>query len=65
MTAQPLRDLEPSLSKEQFALWDVAPIPQREAGVVSTGAGGWIWVGYRPPHPGPRGCLMRSVTTCC
>ena len=41
-----LRDLEPSLSKEQFALWDVAPIPQREAGVVSTGAGGWIWVSF-------------------
>ena len=41
-----LRDLEPSLSKEQFALWDVAPIPQREAGVVATGAGGWIWVSF-------------------
>ena len=41
-----LRDLEPSLSKEQFALWDVAPIPQREAGAVSTGAGGWIWVSF-------------------
>ena len=41
-----LRELEPSLSKEQFALWDVAPIPQREAGVVSTGAGGWIWVSF-------------------
>ena len=41
-----LRDLEPSLSKEQFALWDVAPIPQREKGVVSTGAGGWIWVSF-------------------
>jgi multiple sugar transport system substrate-binding protein len=41
-----LRDLEPSLSKEEFALWDVAPIPQREAGVVSTGAGGWIWVSF-------------------
>jgi multiple sugar transport system substrate-binding protein len=41
-----LRDLEPSLSKEQFALWDVAPIPQREPNVVSTGAGGWIWVSF-------------------
>jgi multiple sugar transport system substrate-binding protein len=41
-----LRDLEPSLSKEQFALWDVAPIPQRAEGVVSTGAGGWIWVSF-------------------
>lgn len=41
-----LRELEPSLSKEQFALWDVAPIPQREPGVVSTGAGGWIWVSF-------------------
>lgn len=41
-----LRDLEPSLSKEQFALWDIAPIPQREPGVVATGAGGWIWVSF-------------------
>ena len=41
-----IRELEPSLSKEQFALWDVAPVPQREAGVVSTGAGGWIWVSF-------------------
>ncbi len=41
-----LRELEPSLTPEQFALWDVAPIPQREPGVVSTGAGGWIWVSF-------------------
>ncbi len=41
-----VRELQPSLSKEQFALWDVAPVPQREAGVVSTGAGGWIWVSF-------------------
>ncbi|MEO5763106.1 MAG: extracellular solute-binding protein [Vicinamibacteria bacterium] len=41
-----LRDLEPTMTKEQFALWDIAPIPQREAGVVSTGAGGWIWVSF-------------------
>ena len=41
-----LRDLEPSMPKEQFALWDIAPIPQKERGVVSTGAGGWIWVSF-------------------
>jgi ABC-type sugar transport system permease subunit/ABC-type glycerol-3-phosphate transport system substrate-binding protein len=41
-----LRELEPSLSKEQFALWEVAPIPQKDPGVVSTGAGGWIWVSF-------------------
>lgn len=41
-----LRDLEPSLTKEEFEKWDVAPIPQRERGVVSTGAGGWIWVSF-------------------
>jgi multiple sugar transport system substrate-binding protein len=41
-----LRELEPSLTKEQFALWDIAPIPQKDPGVVSTGAGGWIWVSF-------------------
>ena len=41
-----VRELQPSLSKEQFALWDVAPVPQRDAGVVSTGAGGWSWVSF-------------------
>ncbi len=41
-----LRELEPSLTPEQFALWDVAPMPQRDPGVVSTGAGGWIWVSF-------------------
>ena len=41
-----LRDLEPTMTKEQFALWDVAPIPQKERGMSSTGAGGWIWVSF-------------------
>lgn len=41
-----LRELEPSLSKEEFEKWEIAPIPQKDRGVVSTGAGGWIWVTF-------------------
>jgi multiple sugar transport system substrate-binding protein len=41
-----LRELETNLSPADYAKWDVAPIPQAEAGVVSTGTGGWVWVTY-------------------
>jgi len=39
-----LRDLETGLSPAEFAKWDMAPIPQKEAGTQSTGTGGWVWV---------------------
>ncbi|CAN5659544.1 hypothetical protein BH24ACI5_BH24ACI5_25690 [soil metagenome] len=39
-----LADLKANLSPEEFAKWDVAPIPQRDPTTSSTGTGGWIWV---------------------
>ena len=39
-----LRDLETGLAPEEFAKWDMAPIPQKDAGTESTGTGGWVWV---------------------
>jgi len=39
-----LADLKANLTAEEFAKWDVAPIPQRDASTSSTGTGGWIWV---------------------
>jgi multiple sugar transport system substrate-binding protein len=39
-----LGDLEAGLSPAEFAKWDVAPIPQKNAGTRSTGTGGWVWV---------------------
>ena len=41
-----LREMETSLAPDEFAKWDIAPIPQAERGVVSTGTGGWVWVTY-------------------
>ncbi|MEO8501170.1 MAG: extracellular solute-binding protein [Vicinamibacteria bacterium] len=40
------RDMQPSLTPEQFAQWEIAPMPQRMPGVVSTGVGGWVWVSF-------------------
>lgn len=39
-----LTELQQGLAREELALWDVAPIPQREPGRASTGTGGWVWV---------------------
>jgi multiple sugar transport system substrate-binding protein len=39
-----LRDLQTGLSPGEFAKWDMAPIPQKDAGTESTGTGGWVWV---------------------
>ena len=39
-----LRDLQTGLSPAEFAKWDMAPIPQKDAGSESTGTGGWVWV---------------------
>ncbi len=39
-----LADLKANLTPEEFAKWDVAPIPQRDPSTSSTGTGGWIWV---------------------
>jgi multiple sugar transport system substrate-binding protein len=41
-----LREMERNLAPDEYARWDVAPIPQAERGVVSTGTGGWVWVTY-------------------
>jgi multiple sugar transport system substrate-binding protein len=39
-----LKDLQAGLSPAEFAKWDIAPIPQADAGTRSTGTGGWVWV---------------------
>jgi multiple sugar transport system substrate-binding protein len=39
-----LKDLEAGLVPAEFAKWDIAPIPQADAGTRSTGTGGWVWV---------------------
>jgi multiple sugar transport system substrate-binding protein len=38
------RDMRSRLSAEEFAKWDGAPIPQRDASLRATGTGGWVWV---------------------
>jgi multiple sugar transport system substrate-binding protein len=39
-----LQDLQSGLPAAEFAKWDVAPVPQAEPGLLSTGTGGWVWV---------------------
>jgi multiple sugar transport system substrate-binding protein len=39
-----LKDLQAGLSPQDFAKWDIAPIPQAAAGSRATGTGGWVWV---------------------
>jgi multiple sugar transport system substrate-binding protein len=39
-----LKDLQTGLAAAEFAKWDIAPIPQADAGTRSTGTGGWVWV---------------------
>ena len=39
-----LRELQAGLSPDEFARWDIAPIPQWRADQFSTGTGGWVWV---------------------
>jgi multiple sugar transport system substrate-binding protein len=39
-----LKDLQTGLPPEEFARWDIAPIPQADASTRSTGTGGWVWV---------------------
>ena len=39
-----LKELEGALSPEEFAKWDIAPIPQAQSDQYSTGTGGWVWV---------------------
>ena len=39
-----LKDLQTGLSPDEFAKWDIAPIPQADASTRSTGTGGWVWV---------------------
>jgi multiple sugar transport system substrate-binding protein len=40
------RDMQNRLPPAEFAKWDAAPIPQAEAGLRSTGTGGWVWVTF-------------------
>ncbi|MFC0469814.1 extracellular solute-binding protein [Halalkalibacter kiskunsagensis] len=35
--------LKETLGEEEFAKWDVAPLPQLEEGLGGTAAGGWTW----------------------
>jgi multiple sugar transport system substrate-binding protein len=35
--------LRETLGEEEFAKWDVAPVPQMENGETTTSAGGWAW----------------------
>jgi multiple sugar transport system substrate-binding protein len=39
-----LKDLQTGLAPDDFAKWDIAPIPVADAGTQSTGTGGWVWV---------------------
>jgi multiple sugar transport system substrate-binding protein len=39
-----LKELQAALSPEEFAKWDIAPVPQFQRDQFSTGTGGWIWV---------------------
>jgi multiple sugar transport system substrate-binding protein len=39
-----LKDLQAGLAPDEFAKWDIAPIPQADAATRSTGTGGWVWV---------------------
>jgi len=39
-----VKDLQTGLSSAEFAKWDIAPIPQANANIRSTGTGGWVWV---------------------
>jgi ABC-type sugar transport system permease subunit len=39
-----LNDLRAGLRAEDFANWDIAPIPQANGATASTGTGGWVWV---------------------
>ena len=46
-------ELRQGLSPEQFARWDIAPIPQAERAAATTGSGGWVWVVFAK-DPGKR-----------
>ena len=39
-----LNDLRAGLRAEDFANWEIAPIPQANGATLSTGTGGWVWV---------------------
>jgi len=39
-----LNDLRAGLRAEDFANWEIAPIPQANGATPSTGTGGWVWV---------------------
>ena len=39
-----VRELVTALPPDQMDKWDIAPIPQKDAGTEATGTGGWVWV---------------------
>ena len=39
-----LNDLRAGLRAEDFANWEIAPIPRANGATASTGTGGWVWV---------------------
>jgi multiple sugar transport system substrate-binding protein len=58
-----LKDLESGLPPEEFAKWDIAPIPQADAATRSTGTGGWVWVVFARDPDRQRAAIefIRSV----
>jgi multiple sugar transport system substrate-binding protein len=58
-----LKDLESGLPPDEFAKWDIAPIPQADAATRSTGTGGWVWVVFARDPERQRAAIefIRSV----
>jgi multiple sugar transport system substrate-binding protein len=58
-----LKDLESGLPPDEFAKWDIAPIPQADAATRSTGTGGWVWVVFARDPDRQRAAIefIRSV----
>ena len=58
-----LREMETNLSKAEFEKWDIAPMPQAEPGLISTGTGGWVWVSFAKDAAKQRAAveLMRFI----
>jgi multiple sugar transport system substrate-binding protein len=58
-----LADLRANLPPGEFARWQVAPIPQRDAATAATGTGGWVWVVFSKDPARRRAAIefIRSV----
>ena len=55
-----VKDLQTGLSPAEFAKWDIAPIPQADARMRSTGTGGWVWVVFAK-DPGRRRAAIEFI----